>query len=90
MTTIDLTTLTAAEPKQPQSDPAAIIAAEVASQLDVDSFCDDVYSLANWQGITIADSIRTLLAAKTVNKGGFRLGESPRWATAQIMRRCAT
>jgi len=67
MTTIDPNTRTAAEPKQARPAPAAIIAVEEAAQFDVDSFCDDVYALASRQGITMADSIRALLAAKNVN-----------------------
>ena len=67
MTIIDLTTLTAAEPRQARPGPAAIIAGKEANQLDADSFCDEVYALASRQGITMAESIRALLAAKNVN-----------------------
>jgi len=67
MTTIDLPTLTAAEPKQLRIDPVALIAGKGAAQLDVDAFCDDGYAPASRQGITMADSIRALLATKNVN-----------------------
>jgi len=67
MTTIDPTTLPAAERKQLRIGPVGLIAGQEADQLDVDAFCDDVYALASRQGITMADSIRALLAAKNVN-----------------------
>jgi hypothetical protein len=67
MTTIDPTTPTAAEPRQARPGPAAIIAGQKPAQLDAASFCDSVYALAGRQGITMADSIRALLAAKNVN-----------------------